>query len=585
MKALLGEIRLARTGTLTLNPAPEPFASYLGHGLGHLCDVLGAWFEADTVDRRAADAAIRYYGLGRMPESQSAIAASFPKRGDRRGISVRRIQQLIDEAIDQVEVRPLRLTIKMPKVVPRRPEDPFPMPVERANRIALSRARLWAWADVTDTIGNDAEAILLYEYEHGLRSWSPTFRHSQDKARARLRAWSMFDVGIYRMTEAIPTDPVVDRILGPRQLVTLDPAFVDEWETLMAFNQWPELGDPHAVLDALRLVIAAHRPEASDLLGLLRDGMLRLRHPPVDVTTRVLTLSVIASRQRRDPGGIVVADLLLAHLGETIRRRAIGPQGRARVAVVLANTLRAAQEAAQLSYALGDMERARHLISAAQLTLNEFGDPEHDIQPDGRQQQLLLFDASWLRRRARMGRDPMRSLRWADAAAGRSYDLVFESGGLPIAWGLASEEQRIGAILDRAQQELLSGKGDASSRTLREARDLIDKLEDNWRAVPLPGSRPETPVQVRIGLLGVAKAGWKAALLEGDTDTIEASRMMTYQRMGRWTPPALVDKFRDLELWSQRAGLPPLVDPAELDSVSALQDRGGLRVAASPATR
>jgi len=171
----------------------------------------------------------------------------------------------------------------------------------------------------------------------------------------------------------------------------------------------------------------------------------------------------------------------------------------------------------------------------------------------------------------------MRSLRWADAAAGRSYDLVFEPGVLPIAWGLASEEQRIGAILDRAQQELLAGQEGASKRAARRARNLINKQEANWRAVPLPGPRPETAIQVRIGLLGAARAGWKAALLEGDRDAIEANRITTFQRMGQWTPPALVDKFRELDSWSQRVGLPPLVDPAELDSLSGLQDRGRWR--------
>ena len=577
MKALLGQIRLARAGTLRLTPAPDPIASFLGHGLGHLCDVLGAWFEKDTVDRRAADAAIRYYGLGRMPESQSAIAASFPKRGERRGITARRIQQLIDEAIGQVEARPVRLPVRRATLAATKPEDPFRVPVKRSDRMAMSRALLWAWADVTNTTGNDADSILLYEYEHDLRSWSPTFDHPQGKARARLRAWSMLDVAIYRMTEAIPCDPVVDRVVGPRHIVTLDPSLVPEWDALMTFNHWPELGDPHAAITAVRAAVLAHRPEAGDLLGLLRDGVLRLRHPPVDVTARVLALSVIASRQRRDPVGIVLAGQLLGHLGEVVQGRAIGPEARARVALVLTSTLRAAHEAAELSYALGDMKRARQLIGAAHHALAEFGDPEQDIEPDGWLQQLLLFDASWLRRRARLGHDPERSLRWADAAAGRSSDLVFEPGVLPIPWGLASEEQRIGTVVDRAEQELLAGNENAAKRAVRLAETLISQQEANWLAVPQAHSRPEAPVQVRVGLLGTARAGWKAALLTGDRDEIEAGRMLTWCRMGPWTPPALVEKFRELDSWSQQMGAPPLVDQRELATVSNLQDRGGQR--------
>ncbi len=583
MKALLGQIRLARAGTLTLAPVPDPIASYLGHGLGHLCDVLGAWFEKDTEDRRAADAAIRYYGLGRMPESQSAIATSFPKRGERRGITARRIQQLIDEAISQVDNRPVRLPVKRANAAEERLEDPFPMPVERSTRIFLSQARYWAWADVTSTTGNDAKAILLYEYEHNLREWSPTFDHTQVKARARRRAWSMLDVAIYRMTEAIPSDPVVDRVVGPRHIVTLDPSLVPEWDALMTFNQWPELGDPHAAITAVRAAVFAHRPEAGDLLGLLRDGVLRLRHPPVDVTARVLALSVIASRQRRDPVGIILADQLLGHLGEVVQGRAIGPEARTRVALVLTSTLRAAHEAAELSYALGDMKRARQLIGAAHHALTEYGDPEQDVEPDGWLQQLLLFDASWLRRRARLGHDPERSLRWADAAAGRSSDLVFEPGVLPIPWGLASEEQRIGTVVDRAEQELLAGNEGAAKRAVRRAKNLISQQEANWLAFPQATSRPEAPVQVRVGLLGVARAEWKAALLEGDMDAIEANRLRTWQRMGTWTPPALVDKFRELDLWSRRIGAPLLVGPEDLDQVSGLHDRGGTRVSLSPA--
>jgi len=111
----------------------------------------------------------------------------------------------------------------------------------------------------------------------------------------------------------------------------------------------------------------------------------------------------------------------------------------------------------------------------------------------------------------------------------------------------------------------------------RRAGTLISQQEANWLAVPEAHSRPEAPVQVRVGLLGTARAGWKAALLTGDNDDIEASRMLTWRRMGPWTPPALVDKFRELDSWSQRVGVPPLVDSTELASISGLQDRGAFR--------
>lgn len=109
------------------------------------------------------------------------------------------------------------------------------------------------------------------------------------------------------------------------------------------------------------------------------------------------------------------------------------------------------------------------------------------------------------------------------------------------------------------------------------AKKLAADQEANWLAVRQAAGRPEVPVQVLVGLLGAARAEWKAALIEGDKDVVEASRFKTFQRLGPWTPPALVDKFRELDAQSQRMGAPPLVEPAELDLVSGLQDRGGRR--------
>jgi hypothetical protein len=577
MKALLEQVRLARSGTLPLAPVPEPVRSYLGHGLGRICDVLGVWFEADSTDRRACDAAIRYYGLGRMPELLTSIATSFPKRGERRGVTTRRLQQLIDEVIAQVDVRPFPLKVKPMGLDPKKPEDPFPIPVDRRTRIAMSRTLLWAWADVTETMGKDAEAILLYEYEHGLRTWSPTITHPQAKARAQRRAWSMLDVAMYRMIEAIPSDPVVDRILGPRQFVTLEPSHIDEWDTVLAFNQWPQLGEPHAALDCVRDALATYRPESIDMLGLVRDGLLRLRHTPEDVTARALALTVIASRQRRTPAGIVAADQLLDHLGEVVRHRSIGPDARSRVAVVLTSTLRAAQEAAELSDQLGDMATARRLFSAAHHLLLEFGDPQEEVEPGGWLQQLLLAEANWLRTRARLTRDPTRSLRRAESAATRSSELVFKTGELPIPWGLAAEEQRIGVILDRAEYELSASGRTANPRRVAQANTLICQQEAHWLTISAERTRPEELGQVRIGLLRSAFSAWRVALIEGDKDNVGSSRDLAWERMGPWTPPTLVAQFRNLDSTSQRKGLVPLIGSGELEEVSRLQDDGGQR--------
>src|ERR1039457_4410597 len=51
-------------------------------------------------------------------------------------------------------------------------------------------------------------------------------------------------------------------------------------------------------------------------------------------------------------------------------------------------------------------------------------------------------------------------------------------------------------------------------RAVRGARKLITAQQANWLAVPQAESRPEAPVEVRVGLLGAARAEWQAALID-----------------------------------------------------------------------
>jgi hypothetical protein len=170
LKPVLKELRKVRCGTERPDRVPAPLALYMGHGIGHLCDLLASWLEGDTVDRRGADATIRFYGLGRMPEPISSIAATLRAHDDGRSLSVRQVENLIAAALTRAERRDPIVRVDPSAHQVAKPCDPFPLPLDGAQKRCLAKVLLWAWADVVGPPGPDGSSLMLYEQEHGLRA-------------------------------------------------------------------------------------------------------------------------------------------------------------------------------------------------------------------------------------------------------------------------------------------------------------------------------------------------------------------------------------------------------------------------------
>ncbi|MGH3266506.1 MAG: hypothetical protein ACRDNS_31460, partial [Trebonia sp.] len=532
LKPLLEQLRRVRSGTLTPHRAPEPLASYISHGVGHLCDLLGAWLEEGGSDRRAVDAAIRFYGLGRMPEPLESIAQSL--RGTRRprGVTARRARQLIDTAIANAEQRTPTIRIGAVEGRAKPPHDPFPLPMSLPERRRLSRVLLWAWADSLDPPARDRPALMLYEYEHGLRNNVPRLTSRTERQRLRRRAWSMLDVAEYRLGEAIPTDPVVDRTLGPRHLAMVDALPTEGLDALMLLGINPRAGDLRVALASVRAAVHAGCPEAGELLGLLRDATAQLGHVPADVTSKVLALGAIVGRERLNPTGAVAGEQAVRHAFEYMSGRTLGADGHPVAASVISGALRAGQESAEVSYAFGNLPRAWRAIRLTEGVLATFGDPEPDVLPHGWRQQFLLYEASWFRALGAQSARPERWFTRAEQAAVRSASLALDTGALPPTWGLAAEQQRVGVTLDRAGLAGEAGDTASARRLLTSGRRRLNALEAQLLALARTGADAETAQQIRSGLLAAARSGWRVALLDNDRDAAIAARTALLARLG-----------------------------------------------------
>ena len=251
--------------------------------------------------------------------------------------------------------------------------------------------------------------------------------------------------------------------------------------------------------------------------------------------------------------------------------------------VVVSDALRAAHEPAELGCALGDLIPAWHTVRAANEALNVFGDPEAETEPDSWCQPFVLFGASLPRR---LGPRSHRLGQWlcrAEGAAEVAADLVFESRGLPIAWGFAADEQRVGVTLDRAEVAQLNRDNDGALRLVRLAHRRLDELEANWRHRSGEDLSDRQRLQVRIGLLATARAAWRSAVLMRDRERANAARSFAWSRTGWWTTPTQADKPLELDRINARVGLPPLgMVP---DTVSLYRDRRALWARSSALAR
>lgn len=77
LRLLLAAVRRLRGGAVDLADVDGAVQARLGRNLAGACRTLVRWADESLADRRAADAFVRFHGLGQMPERRAAIAATL----------------------------------------------------------------------------------------------------------------------------------------------------------------------------------------------------------------------------------------------------------------------------------------------------------------------------------------------------------------------------------------------------------------------------------------------------------------------------------------------------------------------------
>lgn len=95
VRPLLRALRRVRAGSLDLQDVPPAVRADLRGNLAGACRALVLWADSEISDPRAADAFVRTYGLGRMPETRAAIGGSLRSATGRRGISAAAVDDLV----------------------------------------------------------------------------------------------------------------------------------------------------------------------------------------------------------------------------------------------------------------------------------------------------------------------------------------------------------------------------------------------------------------------------------------------------------------------------------------------------------
>jgi hypothetical protein len=542
VEVVFSAVRRLRRGTLSPPDSPPTVRPALGRGLGYVCDKLAVWVEQVATDRRGADATIRFFGLGRLPEPLDAIAGTLRHRHGGRGLSPRQVQNLIDDVLKRLAADPNGFPLREGGCAsPSELSDPCPPSAAPRHQRQFERVRLWAWADVPDGVRDASLALLHYEYEHGLRPTAPTPPSRTARQRWRRLSWSMLDVANYRLGEATASDPVLDRIIGPRSLAVVDHLDSDGLAALLQLAVAPGAGDPDEALRVARQATKLGRPEATELLGILRDAVVRLPSVRPAVTSKILALASILANQAHDRAGIPVALAELDYADALLERAGEGQRWAPANGAVASDALRTAQELVELYVSLGDYRAGWKTLRRMARALERFGDPEREEEPEGWRQQLLLTEASLSRHLARASRRPAHWRDLATAAANRSASLALDTGALPSSWGFAACNEGVGVLLDAAEAAATTGDNDQRGRLTAVARRKIDEVTAGWCAGPL-SNRDD-----RGARLGTARLAWRLALLEGDRDEVRTAQAAAWSLVGDWARAQDLDKLEHLE--------------------------------------
>lgn len=592
LSGLLHAVRRLRRATLDFSEAPAGLAPFLGAGLGPVCDSLVAWVQATVVDRRAADAVIRFFGLDRIPENLGPIGATLRARPTRSdllggglGLTGRQVEKLIDGAVADLAANPAGPGME-PTADPIRPvTDPFPETAGMASRLTVNQVVLWAWAQVPDGERTAPSALLFYEYEHGLRDNVAPPQSRTERLRWRRLAWSMLRVAHHRIRQTDAKSGGANQIMGPRRLATvatieIPQARREEIDALMSLCADPaghaQGGAIEPALSVVRSAVRSGRAEAPELLGLFSDALSRRRTRrgpsavPARAEAKMLTLNVILAREQRDVSGIPAGETATHRFRRLLELPSVRHDRPAYIAIVI-DYLRMLQELAELYDNLGRYPAAHRTLEHLRDQLDHLGDPDPDTQPDGWPQQILLTSAIINRHLAMTGRHDPRI--WHDeaaAAADRSHELgIRHANTMPPGWAIASGTQRVAVTVDRLSR---AGRHHPSraQRLLADAHRQLADLDDQTRRITDLSER-----STRSQLLGVELTRWRIALLQGDPDTIARAQAKAITTLGFWTLPGDLETIQHYQRAGARFGIQP--DTVNVNAlVSHLPDRAHL---------
>lgn len=558
VRLLLNAVRGLRSGRVDLVDQPDWIQQTMRGNLAGLCRSLAAWADDQLDDRRAADAFVRIWGLGQMPERRAAVAATLRARSGRRGLSPEMVDELAERAERQLatEIDTIDFPGQWGLATPARWCDPFADPASPGReRRAFDEVRYLAWADIPDStpLHQVSRALLLFEHEHGLDG-APVVdvQHRQERLRLRRLAWSMLWTARQRRAAKEPDDVVIDRLLGPRQLAVIDELPVEVADFLLQSTET----SPHdnreligATVESARHAFAVGRQGTHELLGLVRDAVSRqpVRGRSHAAMATVLSLHAIYGREHLRLDGVQPALEAIAIGTEALDAlrspSSASPIVAAEHLITVSAGTRAAQEVAELLDARGRRDDALRALRVMRRLVSADLPDDNEHARAVRRQQYLQTASSVLRHTSETSRRPEHWLTLAARAAEAAAEITTRAD-LPPVYRVAAANQRSGALLALAAQHGAARRSRARRAALREAGCVIDEARQQADDIVGP-SRPLLSLR-----LTAHRRSWELALANGDRDEIAEARRDMMRHVGDWTLPLHLREIHRLDATS-----------------------------------